>query len=80
MTVAELAKLLTGERNLNAKLTVVPMKGWIRGDWFDSTGLLWVNPAADLHNLEQMILYPGVALLEGDQHFSQGKERTHPTS
>ena len=65
LTVAELAKLLNAERNINAKLTVVPMKGWIRGDWFDSTGLLWVNPAPDIKDVQQMLLYSGVAMLEG---------------
>jgi uncharacterized protein YbbC (DUF1343 family) len=43
---------------------VVPMKGWLRGDWFDSTGQLWINPSPNLRNLEQAALYPGVALLE----------------
>ena len=37
MTIGELAKLYNAERNINANLTVVPMKGWMRGDWFDST-------------------------------------------
>ncbi len=65
MTIGELAKLYNGERAINAKLTVVPMKGWMRGDWFDSTGQMWVNPSPNLRNLEQTILYPGVALIEG---------------
>jgi uncharacterized protein YbbC (DUF1343 family)/CubicO group peptidase (beta-lactamase class C family) len=65
MTIGELAKLYNGERRINANLTVVPMKGWMRGDWFDSTGLEWVNPSPNLRNLEQAILYPGVALIEG---------------
>ena len=65
MTIAELARLFNAERRINASLTVVPMKGWMRGDWFDSTGLEWVNPSPNLRNLEQTILYPGVALIEG---------------
>ena len=65
MTIGELAKLFNNERHINANLTVVPMKGWIRGDWFDSTGVEWVNPSPNLRNLEQTILYPGVALIEG---------------
>ena len=65
MTIGELAKLYNGERRINANLTVVPMKGWMRGDWFDSTGAEWVNPSPNLRNLEQAILYPGVALIEG---------------
>ena len=60
-----MAKLYNGERRINANLTVVPMKGWMRGDWFDSTGAEWVNPSPNLRNLEQAILYPGVALIEG---------------
>ncbi len=38
MTVGELARMFNGERSIGAKLTVVPMEGWMRGDWFDSTG------------------------------------------
>ena len=64
MTIGELAKLLNSERNINAKLTVVPLKGWIRGDWFDSTGQMWVNPSPYLRNLDEATLYPGVGLLE----------------
>jgi uncharacterized protein YbbC (DUF1343 family)/CubicO group peptidase (beta-lactamase class C family) len=65
MTIGELAKLYNSERHINANLTVVPMKGWMRGDWFDSTGLEWVNPSPNLRNVEQATLYPGVALIEG---------------
>jgi uncharacterized protein YbbC (DUF1343 family)/CubicO group peptidase (beta-lactamase class C family) len=65
MTVGELAKFFNGERHIGAKLTVVPMEGWIRGDWFDSTGLVWVNPSPNLRNLVQETLYPGVCLIEG---------------
>ena len=64
MTIGELANLYNSERRINANLTVVPMKGWLRGDWFDSTGQLWINPSPNLRNLEQAALYPGVALLE----------------
>src|ERR1041384_8713194 len=53
------------EHNNNAKLTVIPMEGWLRGDWYDSTGLGWVNPSPNLRNLTQDALYPGVAMVEG---------------
>ena len=65
MTFGELAKMFNVERNINAKLTVVPMEGWQRGDWFDSTGLEWVNPSPNLRSLTEATLYPGVALIEG---------------
>jgi uncharacterized protein YbbC (DUF1343 family)/CubicO group peptidase (beta-lactamase class C family) len=65
MTVGELAKMFNTERNINAKLTVVPVEGWERGDWFDSTGLAWVNPSPNLRSVTEAALYPGVALIEG---------------
>ncbi len=65
MTMGELAKMFNAERNINAKLTVVPMDGWQRGDWFDSTGLLWVNPSPNLRSVTEAALYPGVAIIEG---------------
>ena len=65
MTMGELAKTFNAERNLNARLTVVPMEGWQRGDWFDSTGLAWINPSPNLRSLTEATLYPAVALIEG---------------
>ncbi|MGA2371961.1 MAG: exo-beta-N-acetylmuramidase NamZ domain-containing protein [Candidatus Korobacteraceae bacterium] len=65
MTIGELAKLFNEEKHIDADLTVVPMRGWLRGDWFDSTGVTWVNPTPILHNLDQTTLYPAVALIEG---------------
>jgi uncharacterized protein YbbC (DUF1343 family)/CubicO group peptidase (beta-lactamase class C family) len=65
MTMGELAKMFNAERKINAKLTVVPMEGWQRGDWFDATGLEWVNPSPNLRSVTEASLYPGVALVEG---------------
>lgn len=65
MTMGELAKMFNAERSINAKLTVIAMEGWERGDWFDSTGLVWVNPSPNLRSVTEAALYPGVALIEG---------------
>ena len=65
MTVGELAKMFNAERGINAQLAVIPMDGWMRGDWFDSTGLTWANPSPNLRSLTEATLYPGVALVEG---------------
>ena len=51
MTFGELATMANGERNLGLDLHVVPMQGWDRGDWFDSTGLPWVNPSPNMRSL-----------------------------
>ena len=65
MTLGELAKMFNAERHIGARLQVVAIEGWQRGDWFDSTGLAWVNPSPNLRNLTEAALYPGVALIEG---------------
>jgi uncharacterized protein YbbC (DUF1343 family)/CubicO group peptidase (beta-lactamase class C family) len=64
MTVGELAKMFNDERNIGANLSVVHMEGWKRGDWFDSTGELWINPSPNMRSLTAAILYPGIGLIE----------------
>jgi uncharacterized protein YbbC (DUF1343 family)/CubicO group peptidase (beta-lactamase class C family) len=64
MTIGELARMFNAERGIGAKLTVVPMEGWIRGDWFDSTGELWTNPSPNMRSLNEAILYPGIGMIE----------------
>jgi uncharacterized protein YbbC (DUF1343 family)/CubicO group peptidase (beta-lactamase class C family) len=65
MTLGELAQMFNTEHKINAKLTVISMQGWMRGDWLDSTGLEWTNPSPNLRSLTEATLYPGVALVEG---------------
>ncbi len=65
MTLGELAQMFNAERGINAKLKVVPTEGWLRGDWYDSTGLMWINPSPNLRSVTEAVLYPGVALVEG---------------
>ncbi len=65
MTLGELAKMFNAERHIGARLDVVAMEGWQPGDWFDSTGLAWVNPSPNLRSLNETTLYPGVGLIEG---------------
>ena len=64
LTIGELAQYINGELGLHAPLTVVRMKGWQRGDWFDSTGLTWINPSPNLRSLQEAILYPAIGLIE----------------
>lgn len=65
MTVGELAQLFNGEKSLGAKLSVVRMEGWMRGDWFDATGRVWINPSPNMRNLTEAELYPGIGMIEG---------------
>jgi uncharacterized protein YbbC (DUF1343 family)/CubicO group peptidase (beta-lactamase class C family) len=65
MTLGELARLFNGENRIGADLTVVAAKNWVRDQWFDSTGLPWVNPSPNMRNLIQATLYPGIGAIEG---------------
>ena len=65
MTVGELAGMFNAENRIGAKLHVIKLSGYERTDWFDDTGLQWINPSPNLRNLTEAILYPGVALVEG---------------
>lgn len=64
MTIGELARFYNAERGINAKLTVIPIEGWQRGDWFDSTSALWINPSPNMRSLTEAALYPGVGIIE----------------
>jgi uncharacterized protein YbbC (DUF1343 family) len=77
MTLGELAMHFNTENHLGARLTVVPMAGWHRQDWFDQTGLTWTNPSPNLQSLEAATLYPGVGLLEGT-NLSVGRGTNQP--
>lgn len=65
MTMGELATLFNAEDRIGAKLTVIRMTGWKRSDWYDDTGLLWINPSPNLRSITQATAYAGTALLEG---------------
>ena len=65
MTVGELAEMFNNENHLGAKLHVIKMRDWQRTDWYDETGLTWVNPSPNLRNPTEEVLYPGVAMVEG---------------
>ena len=64
MTTGELARLFRAEKRLPLRLTVIPVKGWKRNQWFDETDLPWVNPSPNMRSLRAAALYPGVGLLE----------------
>ena len=64
MTMGELARMFNAERGIGAKLTVVPMEGWMRGDWFDSTGAAWINPSPNMRSLTEATIYPGIGMIE----------------
>ena len=78
LTIGELARLENGELHLGADLHVVEMSGWKREQWFDFTGQPWINPSPNVRNLNQAILYPGLAMLESSTNYSVGRGTDAP--
>ena len=64
LTAGELARLIASERQWNLDLEVVRCENWRRSQWFDETGLPWINPSPNMRSLEAAALYPGIGLLE----------------
>jgi uncharacterized protein YbbC (DUF1343 family) len=64
LTIGELAQLFNGERHIGADLSVVPLEHWRRDEWFDETGLGWVNPSPNMRTLYAETLYPGIGAFE----------------
>ncbi len=64
MTMGEIARYFNGEAHIGAPLTVIAMKGWQRGDWYDSTSLMWINPSPNLRSLDAATMYPGLGMIE----------------
>jgi uncharacterized protein YbbC (DUF1343 family)/CubicO group peptidase (beta-lactamase class C family) len=64
MTMGELARLYNEERKISADLTVIAMENWKRDDWYDNTGLEWINPSPNMRNMNQATLYPGIGAVE----------------
>ena len=64
MTIGELARLFNEEKKIGTRLHVIRMRHYDRTSWFDQTGFAWVAPSPNLRRLEQVVLYPGVAMVE----------------
>ncbi len=64
MTVGELAHMFKSERKFNTDLTVIPVEGWARDQWFDETAQPWGYLSPNMRNLTQAALYAGVGVLE----------------
>ena len=76
-TIGELAQQVRDEAFPECRLSILPMKGWERGMWFDQTGLPWVMPSPNMPTLDTATVYPGMCLLEGT-NISEGRGTTRP--
>jgi uncharacterized protein YbbC (DUF1343 family) len=78
MTMGELAMMFNSSLNPKADLRVIAMKNWTRDEWFDSTGLLWIDPSPNMRSLTAAILYPGIAMFEAAKNYSVGRGTDAP--
>jgi uncharacterized protein YbbC (DUF1343 family) len=65
MTVGELATLFNRKYGIGVELIVARVANWRRSQWFDETGLPWVNPSPNLRSLAALMSYPGSVYFEG---------------
>jgi uncharacterized protein YbbC (DUF1343 family) len=77
LTAGEMARLAIDYFNLDVKLTVIEMTGWLRKMYYDETGLAWVPPSPNMPTIITALLYPGACLLEGTS-ISEGRGTTTP--
>jgi uncharacterized protein YbbC (DUF1343 family) len=77
MTCGELARYINAVCRVNAELTVVEMRGWLRGMWFDETHLPWVPLSPGMPQLSTATVYPGMCLVEGT-NLSEGRGTALP--
>jgi uncharacterized protein YbbC (DUF1343 family) len=75
MTMGELARLYQGELLPKCRLTVVETKNWKRSQFFDQTGLRWMDPSPNIRTLEAAIAYPGSAMVETQVSMGRGTDK-----
>ncbi len=64
MTSGEVARYVNAEFHVGADLHVIPASGWTGGQWFDRTGLRWINPSPNIRSPDAALKYSGLVLAE----------------
>jgi uncharacterized protein YbbC (DUF1343 family) len=77
LTFGELALFINDHLKSPAELTVIPMEGWERRQFYPDTGLPWVYPSPNLPTFQSALVYPGQVIWEGT-NISEGRGTTMP--
>lgn len=77
MTPGEIARYVNEEYDVGVRLSVAPVEGWKRADWYDTTGLPWVNPSPNIRSLDAALNFGGLGSLEATA-LSLGRGTTEP--
>jgi len=77
LTPGELALYLSGTKQIDADVVVVPMRGYRLSMWWDAAGLAWVNPSPNIRSADAALLYPGMSFFEAT-NVSEGRGTDTP--
>jgi uncharacterized protein YbbC (DUF1343 family) len=77
MTVGELATLFNREHGIGVDLIVSRVANWQRSQWFEDTGMPWVNPSPNLRSPDALKNYPGTVYFEGTS-ITEGRGTDRP--
>jgi uncharacterized protein YbbC (DUF1343 family) len=77
MTVGELAMFFNKQFGIGVELIVARVENWRRSQWFDDTGLPWMNPSPNLRSPAALNHYPGTVYFEGT-NLTEGRGTDRP--
>jgi uncharacterized protein YbbC (DUF1343 family) len=77
MTVGELATFFNKQFGIGVELIVARVDNWRRAQWFDDTGLPWMNPSPNLRSPAALNHYPGTVYFEGT-NLTEGRGTDRP--
>lgn len=78
LTIGELALYFKQKRQLNGlDLTIIPVQGWKRDQFFNQLNLPFVPPSPAISSLETLLTYPALCFLEGI-NMSEGRGTAFP--
>jgi uncharacterized protein YbbC (DUF1343 family) len=77
LTPGELARFLVATGEIDADITVIPMKGYRRTMWWDETGLEWIPPSPNIRDVDAALMYPGMSFFEAT-NMSEGRGTSEP--
>lgn len=78
-TIGELTLFWNKHRNINADVTVIPLKNWKRSLFYDELGIPFIPTSPTINSFNTAMLYPGTGFLEG-VNVSEGRSTDRPFS
>lgn len=77
LTVGEVVRVISAREGFRGTIDIHTVEGWTRDQYFEETGLPWVQPSPNMPTVETAVVYPGGCLFEGT-NMSEGRGTTRP--